>query len=767
MFVKKLIFFLIFVLFFLPVSAQSGYFTGDGGKDKRVLAYTSTLENGKKDAGDQWIPSKIKRDIVNILINCSNLTVINSDEKENIRKLQKEYESSEYSDENPVQLGKSIQAKYYIVFTTTRITSPEEKYSLSATIYNIETRRAEGGYTSAQYTQSEFISKVPPLAGIELLEKLGVKLTEAGKRLIKNGSLYTAEEKADLKTSKENLDAINAELERIGKEQAKLSLEKQLSLEAENEKARMETQKALLLQQQKNEEERIARLKADFEREQEEERAKLERDEEKQKEILRLTMQVESRAEEIRKKTTDKLSALEQITVIEAEKQTLVSNNSEIEKSISDFTKKQNELRNAEIKERNSRPPRTADLKADGKTLTENAQLLLKADIDAINKKYDEIIKKNDESTRKGTEKAQNILREKISDDIKALEAKNYTASSITDAEVYLRINNWDGTKGREGWQFTLSFGFGGQKCLTQKGLLTYSEVTGEKIPELPDSSSQDYEKQKKEYEKFYDTVDNYDSFFRMNVPYLEAVIKYKVVSGSYFESSRYIITVVSVEFKNVITGKTVKTVSVSGNAVYVPTPSVTLDWRTDRQKNIDTKKKNKESKDSKKEQTKKESTKEKQESSFQEGRFVFGSIYKIIPGAFNLYVTGNGTRFLTTGYFADFPLCNNFYLGGNAEIGLCINEGTSDSEDIIKTGRDRLFFNITGTAGLSYNIIQNIRTGIFAEAGYVWKDFGYGGGVFFELYSSKAIGITASFSILRTGDIIFQKYSAGLEICF
>lgn len=195
-----------------------GYFIGDGGAGKRVLVYTSELENGLSDSSDAWIASKVKRDIINDLVTYSNLTVINSDERSTIRKIQKEYESSEYSTDNPVQLGKSVQAKSYITLTTTRLEQKgQDYYGISATIYNIETRQAEGGFTlKPSFSQADFVTKAHGTVSAELLEQMGVKLTSAGKRLICTGSFDEAVS-GDISDAEENLSAINAELEKLSK----------------------------------------------------------------------------------------------------------------------------------------------------------------------------------------------------------------------------------------------------------------------------------------------------------------------------------------------------------------------------------------------------------------------------------------------------------------------------------------------------------------------------------------------------------------------
>lgn len=793
---KKLIASAFLLLVLIPAFSQDGYFTGDGGKGKRVLAHYSTLENGRKDKSDSWIPSKIKRDIINTLINCSNVTVINSDEKDNIRKIQKEYESSEYSEDNPVQLGQSVQAKYYITFTTTRLNDKTETYTLSATIYNIETRIAEGGYTSPQFNQSDFISKVPGLASAELLTKLGVKLTSAGRRLIQYGdSLAQESSSTDIKTAQENLEVIDAELTRISKEQTLLTAQQQLSLEAQAEEARMETQKALLLQQQKNEQERIERLKQDAAKQQEEEIAKLERDEKRQQEILRLSMEIESKAEKIKNERSKTLSASQQIVIIEGEKQTLYSNEKIVEQSIKESADKLRKQRDNEIQERKKQPPRKAELKADGVTLTESARELLDSDIKAIQEKYDQLIIQNEVEIKKETIKTQNQLRESIADDIETLEKRTYTASSLSDDGVYFRVDNWDGTKGREGWQYSLSFSFAGQTIYKDRDILSYETITGKKIPDVPKKDSRNYEKQLKDYDEFCDTVDNYDSFFRLNVPYLQVEIEYEVSAGSYKAASEYIVKIQKVTFKNVDTGKKIRILSPQKNITFKYTNGITVDWRTNKQQEKDLKKEAKDKLDrqkkTEKENRDRKAEKEKQErikkntsgkssssgsekkssddGSIQDGRGTFATlVYDFVPGSFSYY-KGEDISFFTLGYILTVPLSSNFFIGANAELGAELGDTEyyfSSSYD--SSGEDKeLFVDLSGMAGLSLNLTKNIRLSAFGEFGYIWKGFGKGVGASIEIYAQEAFGLMGSFTLIHTNSCFLEKYCLAMEICF
>ena len=234
----------------LPVD---GYFTGDGLEGKRILVYSSSVENGNDS--DAWLAQKTKRDIINDLVNYSNMDIIDADEKRTIRKLQKDSISGLYSDSDPIELGKMIQAKSYIKLVTS---CKRKTYSLSATITNIETGKTEGSGSTPFYSEDDFISKAHGEIAAGILETLGVKLTIAGKRLLQYGTFSQTESE-----SRENIAAYKAELARLEKEQQALRQTRKVQVDSEALNARIEAQKALLLQKQKNEEARLIRLRED------------------------------------------------------------------------------------------------------------------------------------------------------------------------------------------------------------------------------------------------------------------------------------------------------------------------------------------------------------------------------------------------------------------------------------------------------------------------------------------------------------------------
>ncbi len=488
-------------------AVDGGYFIGDGGNGKRVLVYSSVIENGKES--DLWIAQKIKRD----------------------------------------------------------------SFSLAATITNIETGRTEGSFTSDFYAENDFITKAHGEATTVLFESLGVNLTAAGKRLLQYGSFTeTAEESA------ENLEIYKAELARLEHEQAELMKNRSTEIDLEAQNTRIELQKQILSQQQKQEEERLARLREDEKRKSEEERLSKERSSESQKKIVALTKEIEEKAAKIRQKKIDNMSVMQQIDVIEGEKQILLANENSIEENILAFNRDQDYLCGNEIKERRERKPRKTEMNSDG-SLNDAGKAILESDLNAILQKYEKIKTENEAQVRTSAKVLQENLRSKILSDIETLESKTFKSDSLQNSDIYFRIGEYDGSLDVQGWHYSISFMFAGSTVFTRSGILSYKQVTGKDVPKYPKADESNREEKIKRYEEYQDNVEAYDSFFRMNVPYIRAMLSYSIKVDEWKNASHYFISVDRIDFFNVQTEIAIAIITPQYTLAYSYNPSTYVNW--------------------------------------------------------------------------------------------------------------------------------------------------------------------------------------------
>ena len=567
----KVFFFIVVSLFIGEnIFSQSGYFIGDGAKGEKILFDAARLENAKDE--DKWIAQKLKRDLISDFINYSNITVIDSEEKSTISALQKEAEKTIYADEDAIELGKLANAKSYIKII---VTKKKDYFFLSAAIVNIETGLTEHSYTSSSYSENDFITKAHREAAVSLLESLGVTFTSAGKRLLQYGTFSKTESE-----SSENLALYQAELDRLEKERREL-FQNTSSLDFESQNARLDVQKATILQQKKAEEARLAQLLEDDERRKEEEIKSKERNEAAQKKILLLSNEIENRAAKIRAQKFDSLSALEQINVIEGEKQVLLANDNAIKRAITDFDEEMDKESEREIAERKAQQPRSSEMDFRGE-LNELGKEHLQADIDAIRYKYEQKKAHNLEDIKATVGKTQDKLREKIRADLKKLESATFVVDSLHSTDLYFRLASYGGTEKAQGWSYIISFSFGGRTVFTNEGMISFAEITGSPIPSYPNAKESNRDEKLARYTEFQDTVEAYDSLFRMNVPYLQAIVHYSVCAQDAQFPSMYDVILDKIEFVNLEKQKTVKTATPKNKGSFTYPVLTLVDWHSE-----------------------------------------------------------------------------------------------------------------------------------------------------------------------------------------
>ena len=523
-------------------------------------------------------------------------------------------------------------------------------------------------------------------------------------------------------------------------------------------------------------------MQEDAQRKMEEAAINAERDVEKQNVILKLSQEVEEKAASIRANRTDNLGAIQRIAVIEGEKQTLASAVSDVSESIDEYNARLDAECQAEQEERRNRTPRTAELEADGKTLNERGKQVLQNDLEEIEAKYEALKKENENAVLSKTNKAQTQLKEKIIQDLNSLQSQSYELSSLTDDNLYFRVGNYDGTIGKEGWKYTLTVKLGGKNVYTDTGLLSYKEITGSKVPDTPHYSDKNYQEKQDLYNEYLDTVDSYDSFFRLNVPYIEVLVSYSVVADKPRYPSRYTVNVNNITFKNISTNSTIKNVSTSKSVKYQYTPSVYVDWTSADSDNTSEASNNTNNKTSasksKKSNADNETSQQNWFSSIQEERNSFS--FLIVPANINLYSNqGNeDNSYITVGYNLYFGLAKHLFVGANLELSPISMitymfefaiASLSDTTIINVNDADYMHLTLTAVLGTNLNLTKQLRLSAFGEVGVIASTLGLGYGGSLEFYiPSLSVGLYTGFANLYTIDSDnYFKISLGFEFVF
>jgi len=547
---------------------RSGYYIGDGGKGQNILFYKSEMEGAKND---ELVTSMVKKSLISTLTKYSQLNVIDGAQLEIVKNLQQQSEDFEYDKSDPVEFGKISQARTYITATTSVISG---KYRLSFLITDIETGGVTASYASPSLyeTQEEYLMRSPREAGAEMLRQLGVDLTPSALRTLLPDDNGNSDAKKLLSDTQENLSAIKEEIDKLYEEQKKSLTEQFADQASRTKKARLELKEQLLLEQQKREEAKLARLSSDAERQKQEEAADRERTEALRAEIKRFGADVEAKVAAVHKKQAENMSALQKIMAIESEKQLLADNWNDIESGSRDAQAKLSAECLAEQAERKSQKPRTFELNPDG-TLNEMASQLLENDLQRIREKFDGL-QKNNKANENKLKALQNPLKKRIGTDISNLVKGSYAANTLANEGLFLRMGDYDASK--LGWHYTLTFTMNDQTIFSEDGFFPYKDITGEEIPAIPDAHDKKYKTKVELYRAFLDKVESIDSFFRMNVPYVQAKIDYSAVDLSSIAPSVYGISVSGVQFINIQRGKVFKKGALQKENIFVCTPAIT-----------------------------------------------------------------------------------------------------------------------------------------------------------------------------------------------
>jgi len=433
-----------------------------------------------------------------------------------------------------------------------------------------------------------------------------------------------------------------------------------------------------------------------------------------------------------------------------------------------------------------AQPPRTAEIDASTGELNETGKRILKSDIDKITAKYDKLKNGNTTTILKKTSKSNNSVAKKINSDLNDLEKQTFIVSSLKDDGLYFKVEDYDGDA--KGWNYYISFSFNGDTVYTKTGLITYKEMTGKKEPSDSDLLN---EAKRNDY---YDTVDSYDSFFRMNVPYVQAELYYNIKAADYIYPSLYYIVINKIEFKNVASSSTLKTESIGKSIGYQVYPKVSVDFRTDKQIQEEIDRKNAEEKAKQKAEQAiqqnsvsknqsrytKEQYEESEKESIQSPRNAWGGL-TLIPATWNYYKLPseyNRHDIQTIGYTLSLGLGNHLFIGGNIEGGdlrglydWCHEKNELQFADYLANDTFKDFDGWTWSAtfqyGLTYKLAEHLRFNLQGEIGKIFKEKGYGFGGGLDIPFTDH-GISATYQYEHTKEFGWiNKFSVSIHTLF
>src|SRR5574344_106587 len=482
----------------------------------------------------------------------SSITVDSSNNKELI-----DYQKTHSS----IEAGKMDFASFV---TESTISKLGEEYSLSIKVDNAKlgTIRAIANTHFAKnvLTSNELLTNEIGSVMSDILLQLDVKLTQYQINCMKGNAAINDASSAELQqmidSSKSEIALLDAKLAALNTVKDDSSKKEAIKVQAMHDK--------LVLKQQSNER-RLAQKIEDEKKAAEELEKSAQRTDEINKTIQKQKIEYQKKAAELRKANLKSMNTEDQIAAIEQNKQFIINIREECSTNKLNFASKTDLNAQTDIEEINAAPYRQAEKDKEGNPIAEAVelrhkkiiQIKLKAanDIKAYNASQDKI--ESDTETK---------LMKEISDNYSILKTKQ-TVSSLDDSSL-LRINNYDGNL--HSWSSEINLWINGTVAADYEIFVPYEALTGKKV----DNSDQDY----------LDTVEEFDSYFRSNIPIVYAVVEYTVEPDSVDNPSNYIVHISRTTLYNIETQKKIASNSQSNlTGTFASAPA--LDIRTQEQK--------------------------------------------------------------------------------------------------------------------------------------------------------------------------------------
>lgn len=155
------------------------YYTGDGGRSITLAVLEPAGKNFAKD--EMWILPLVQGAFNTNFNRYSAISIVDRQNLDKILVQQKESASGNYSENNYISIGKLANARYILIGTITK--APNGSFMAEFSVSEAEAGKRVASYGPKPYSLSalENLSAIRE-ASADLLDQLGVKLTDAGKR---------------------------------------------------------------------------------------------------------------------------------------------------------------------------------------------------------------------------------------------------------------------------------------------------------------------------------------------------------------------------------------------------------------------------------------------------------------------------------------------------------------------------------------------------------------------------------------------------------
>ena len=512
---------------------------------KRIAVFNPVSEGLSEDE-QNWIPSSVRRRLEANFNDYTPYQLVDVQNEEEIKKIQKNAESYTHSQETSIELGKLVSAELG-VFSS--ITKANGRYILSTSVTNLTTGVKLSSVTTDSVAEAvnlfEGANSSVNKVTIKLCDDLGIKLSSVDLYVLTKGEQVS--EKDQISMTQEEVSKYEKKKQELEKQLKEVSLSTEL--DAESRKAKLEAEKTLAEQQKQIAEERLERLKLQQQRLLEDQEQQKIRTAAQKEKIEQAAAQAEKQAKLVRQQKIDKLSVDNQIAVIEAKKQAMLDIHNSVLSQEKFIKQNANDDYKAQCEAIDAEPLRNGETDSKGNMLPavkemRNARKLeIRKEIEA--KALEDLKKIQGKTTSQ-----EDSLYNDIQNDLSKLRVRR-TISSIEDNRI-LDIGNYAGDKYE--WDTTVSIYINDVKIFGQNANIEYKNVSG-KNPVAPATSN------KNAWNDYLDTVDLYDYMFRRNVPAVTLEIDYSIDAMADNYPSMYKMTLYEFRFIDTVSGKVIQTI--------------------------------------------------------------------------------------------------------------------------------------------------------------------------------------------------------------
>jgi hypothetical protein len=171
----------------MTLSAQQSYWTGDGGAADIGSLRIERAKGENLAVNDNWLLGSIQRSLISSITEFSAIKVVDIENEALIEATRRNSRSDLIDEKTQVEIGKGTAAKYIL---TGSLTYTGERFNLHLQVSSVETNALAAAVDRMNIPSSRVRDMtVIKAMTVELLGKLGVRLTEGGKTaLTKNAS---------------------------------------------------------------------------------------------------------------------------------------------------------------------------------------------------------------------------------------------------------------------------------------------------------------------------------------------------------------------------------------------------------------------------------------------------------------------------------------------------------------------------------------------------------------------------------------------------